>query len=158
MLSNFGAACIVRNRFRTALKYLEMGAARILDVNECADIMVSFYVNYAEALFHNDRFDDALKAAETAARLARGAPPRVQQHTDAFLRDMKADYRRAKKAAAQRKAAEQRGSAAADPGAASADSSWFGWLWGRSEARPNAKTEPPTQAAAVQTAEAPSAA
>ncbi|KAH7723091.1 Protein DDL-3 a [Aphelenchoides avenae] len=48
ILSSFAAACILRNEFKLARKYLSYGIDRIVHINDCAPLVVGYYCNYAE--------------------------------------------------------------------------------------------------------------
>ncbi|KAK5982128.1 hypothetical protein GCK32_003800 [Trichostrongylus colubriformis] len=91
MLNNFGAALIIRNRFELAVKYLAIGIERILYVNECANMMPGYYCNYAEALFHVGRKDEALEWARKAVLVSKSEEPRIQSYAQKFLRDLEKD-------------------------------------------------------------------
>ncbi|KAI6218328.1 hypothetical protein M3Y99_01716000 [Aphelenchoides fujianensis] len=139
LLNNFGAACILRNRFETARKYLEVGIERILHIDECASILVGYYCNYAEALFHCGRTDEALKFAEKAVRLARLEPDRVRNYAERFLKDIRRDQLRTRR--------EQETTRGRESPAERAASSWFGWLGGGKTAE--SVENPPLQRAAT---------
>ncbi|KAK6026883.1 L27 domain protein [Ostertagia ostertagi] len=91
LLNNFGAALILRNRFELAVKYLSIGIERILFVNECASMISGYYCNYAEALFHVGRKDEALEWARKAVLVSKSEEPRVQRYAERFLRDLEKD-------------------------------------------------------------------
>lgn len=71
LINNFGAACILRNRFETARKYLEIGIERILHVNECADIIVGYYCNYAGEVGPLLPYNYLQRRCSTVAKLTR---------------------------------------------------------------------------------------
>lgn len=71
LINNFGAACILRNRFETARKYLEIGIERILHVNECADIIVGYYCNYAGEIDPLPSYNYLQRPCSTVAKLTR---------------------------------------------------------------------------------------
>ncbi|WKX94517.1 hypothetical protein Q1695_011641 [Nippostrongylus brasiliensis] len=91
LLNNFGAALILKNRFELALKYLSMGIQRILYVNECASMIPGYYCNYAEALFHAGRKEEALEWARKAVLVSKSEEPRIQSYAQKFLRDLERD-------------------------------------------------------------------
>ncbi|KAK6017007.1 iron-sulfur cluster assembly accessory protein [Ostertagia ostertagi] len=91
LLNNFGAALNPRNRFELAVKYLSIGIERILFVNECASMISGYYCNYAEALFHVGRKDEALEWARKAVLVSKSEEPRVQRYAERFLRDLEKD-------------------------------------------------------------------
>ncbi|CAD6192031.1 unnamed protein product [Caenorhabditis auriculariae] len=97
LLNNFGAALILKHRFKLALKYLAIGIDRILYVNECAHMLPGYYCNYAEALYHNDRREEALDFAKKAVTLSRSADPRVQSYAQQYLRDLEKDLNKGRK-------------------------------------------------------------
>ncbi|CAD5211835.1 unnamed protein product [Bursaphelenchus okinawaensis] len=140
ILNNFGAACVIRNRFETARKYLSVGIDKILYSPENTDIIVGYYCNYAESLFHTESFDEAVKYAESAVRMARTAPDNVRRYAETFLKQVKQDLRNARRKAAS---SHQQPS----------DSGWFSWLWGSSTkpepATPSTSQTPPETAAAT---------
>jgi tetratricopeptide (TPR) repeat protein len=96
ILNNFGAACILRNRFEIAKRYLEIGIERVLYINECSDIIVGYYCNYAEALFHCGEIDEALKYAEKAVTFSKSAPENLQRYAKNYLKDVKRDQWKAR--------------------------------------------------------------
>uniref|UniRef100_A0A1I7S956 TPR_REGION domain-containing protein n=1 Tax=Bursaphelenchus xylophilus TaxID=6326 RepID=A0A1I7S956_BURXY len=138
ILNNFGAACILRNRFETAKKYLKVGAEKILYAPDCSDILVGYYCNYAEALFHTGSFDEAVQYAEAAVRMSNSAPSEIQTYAQNFLKQMKADLRRARKEAGRR-------SGQPDP------PGWFSWFWGSSSSASSPTKTQGTAAADVRT-------
>ncbi|PIO76546.1 tetratricopeptide repeat protein [Teladorsagia circumcincta] len=91
VLNNFGAALILKNRFELAVKYLSIGIERILFVNECANMISGYYCNYAEALFHVGRKEEALEWARKAVLVSKSEEPRVQRYAERFLRDLERD-------------------------------------------------------------------
>ncbi|VDN20809.1 unnamed protein product, partial [Cylicostephanus goldi] len=96
LLNNFGAVCILKNRFELALKYLSIGIDRILYVNECADMLPGYYCNYAEALFHVGRKKEALEYARKAVSLSRTEEPRIQNYAQKYLKDLEKDCKETK--------------------------------------------------------------
>lgn len=97
IINNFGAACVLRNRFDLARKYLEIGIDRVLNINECSDMIVGYYCNYAEALFHCGQIDEALKYAEKAVSLSKSAPESMQRYAEKYFKDVKRDQWKARK-------------------------------------------------------------
>jgi Flp pilus assembly protein TadD len=91
VLNNFGALCIIRNRFETARKYLEIAIERIIHVDDCSPIIVGYYCNYAEALFHTGNVEEALKYAEKATKLARNEPDKIRKYAEQFYKDLRRD-------------------------------------------------------------------
>ncbi len=81
-----------RLRFSAALKYLAIGIDRIPHLAECADILPGYYCNYAEALFHCGRREEALDYARRAVALAKNAEPRIARYVGEFHRQMLNDY------------------------------------------------------------------
>ncbi|KAI6172334.1 FeS cluster biogenesis domain containing protein [Aphelenchoides besseyi] len=136
LMNNFGAACILRNRFEIARKYLEVGIERILHNNECAPLIVGYYCNYAEALFHSGQIEEALKYAEKAVRLSRSEPDRVQNYAKRFFKDLQRDQRRVYR----EKAYENK----RDSGPSGESSSWFSWPWSSATKTTETKTHEPS--------------
>jgi tetratricopeptide (TPR) repeat protein len=97
LLNNFGAACILRNRFESARKYLEIGIDRIIHIDECSDIIVGYYCNYAEALFHCGKIDEALSYAEKAVRFSKSAPDGIRKYAEKYYKDINRDQWKARK-------------------------------------------------------------
>jgi tetratricopeptide (TPR) repeat protein len=97
LLNNFGAACIIRNRFELARKYLSLGIDRVIQINECAPMIVGYYCNYAEALFHTGSHDEALRYAHRAVQLSRSEPVKIKNYAEKFCRDLERDIRKAGK-------------------------------------------------------------
>uniref|UniRef100_A0AC35TH01 TPR_REGION domain-containing protein n=1 Tax=Rhabditophanes sp. KR3021 TaxID=114890 RepID=A0AC35TH01_9BILA len=84
LLNNFGAACVMKNYFETALKYLSIGITRIVNVSECSDLIVGFYCNYAEALYHTDKKESALSYSEKAIALSKSMSPDIQKYAENY--------------------------------------------------------------------------
>jgi len=91
ILNNFGAICVIKNRFELAKKYLEIGIERILHINECSGLIVGYYCNYAEALFHTGEIDKSLEFAKKAAILAKDEDPKIQKYAANFLKQIERD-------------------------------------------------------------------
>ncbi|CAJ0578015.1 unnamed protein product, partial [Mesorhabditis spiculigera] len=96
LLNNFGATCILRNRFELAKKYLEIGIDRILHVNEAAELIPGYYCNYAEALWHTGNQQKALDYANKAVQLSKGADTRTQKYCQDFQRQLQKDFNKGK--------------------------------------------------------------
>lgn len=94
ILNNFGAICVIKNQFSLAKKYLEIGIDRIIHINECSGLIVGYYCNYAEALFHSGEIEKALDYAKKAAILAKDEDPKIQKYAANFLRQIERDARR----------------------------------------------------------------
>ena len=107
MLNNFGALCVQKNQFELAKKYLEIGVERILHIDECANLIVGYFCNYAEALFHTGKVEEALKYARKAVALAKDDSPNIQRYASTFLKQLERDARK-----------EGKGG----------NSGWFSWL------------------------------
>lgn len=74
-----------------ALKYLEIGAKRVLQVNECAPLLVGYYCNYAEALFHCGQEKKAVEIVRKAELIAQSQEPRIRKHAENFRREIERD-------------------------------------------------------------------
>ncbi|KAH7701535.1 CBN-DDL-3 protein, partial [Aphelenchoides avenae] len=80
--------------FKLARKYLSYGIDRIIHINDCAPLVVGYYCNYAEVLFHTDAHDEALQYARKAVELAQSSSPKVRNHAERFCRMLEKDIRR----------------------------------------------------------------
>jgi len=94
LLNNYGALCNNKNRFESALKYLSIGIERIVQIQECAQLLPGYYCNYAEALFHCGRQDEAIQFAQRALQMAKNADPKVQRYVGDFHKHMLAEHRK----------------------------------------------------------------
>lgn len=93
-MNNFGAICIIKNRFDVAKKYLELGIDRVIHIDECAGLIVGYYCNYAEALFHTGEVEKALEYAKKAAIFAKDEDAKVQRYASNFLKHIEKDARK----------------------------------------------------------------
>uniref|UniRef100_A0AC34QQT9 Uncharacterized protein n=1 Tax=Panagrolaimus sp. JU765 TaxID=591449 RepID=A0AC34QQT9_9BILA len=93
ILNNFGAICVIKNRFEMAKKYLSIGIERVLHINECSGLVVGYYCNYAEALFHTGEVEKALQYARKAVILAKDEDPKLQKYAANFLKQIERDAR-----------------------------------------------------------------
>jgi tetratricopeptide (TPR) repeat protein len=94
VLNNFGALCVMKNRFELAKKYLKIGIDRIVHIDECSSLIVGYYCNYAEALFHTGEIEEALKYAQKAALLAKDDSSNIQKYAATFLQQMEKEARK----------------------------------------------------------------
>uniref|UniRef100_A0AC35GER2 Uncharacterized protein n=1 Tax=Panagrolaimus sp. PS1159 TaxID=55785 RepID=A0AC35GER2_9BILA len=94
VLNNFGALCVMKNHFELAKKYLKIGIDRIVHIDECSPLIVGYYCNYAEALFHTGEIEEALKYAQKAALLAKDDSPNIQKYAATFLQQMEKEARK----------------------------------------------------------------
>jgi len=93
-LNNFAARCISKNKFEMAKKYLSVGIDRVLKIDECAPILVNYYVNYAESLFHCGQVKEAMEYAKQAEMLAQNREPSVKNYAEKFRRSLERDARK----------------------------------------------------------------
>lgn len=77
-----------------ALKYLEIGANRVIHVNEAVPLIVGYYCNYAEALFHCGQVKRAVEIAKKAKLFAQSQPPRIRNYAENFCDELLRDARR----------------------------------------------------------------
>lgn len=107
ILNNFASKCILRHRlnlnkkefilyfrFQLALKYLEIGANRAIQVNNSAPLIVGYYCNYAEALFHSGNIKKAIEIVRKAELMAQSQEPRIKKHAEKFRREIEQDAKR----------------------------------------------------------------
>uniref|UniRef100_A0A1I7ZNJ1 TPR_REGION domain-containing protein n=1 Tax=Steinernema glaseri TaxID=37863 RepID=A0A1I7ZNJ1_9BILA len=94
VINNYSVACIMKNRFKAALKYLELVIDRIIYIDECASMIPGFYCNYAEALWHTGRKDEALEWAQKAVHLSTREEPRIRDYATKFLKQLEDDHKR----------------------------------------------------------------
>uniref|UniRef100_A0A7E4VVJ4 TPR_REGION domain-containing protein n=1 Tax=Panagrellus redivivus TaxID=6233 RepID=A0A7E4VVJ4_PANRE len=93
VLNNFGAICVRHGRFELAKKYLAIGVDRIMHIDECSTLIVGYYCNYAEALFHTGSVEEALEYAKKATILAKDEGPAVLKYSQNFLKALEKDAR-----------------------------------------------------------------
>ncbi|CAJ0919794.1 unnamed protein product, partial [Mesorhabditis belari] len=96
LINNFGAMCIVQNRFELARKYLEIGIDRILHINEAAGLIPGYYCNYAEALWHTGNREKALEYAKQAVQLSKSLDGRTQKYCVDFQKSLQKDFNKGK--------------------------------------------------------------
>lgn len=80
-------------RFELAKKYLEIGLNRVLNVNDCESIIVSYYCNYAEALFHTGNIEKAVEYARKGELMSRSQEERIKKYATNFLKELEKDAR-----------------------------------------------------------------
>uniref|UniRef100_A0AC34GBG5 Tetratricopeptide repeat protein n=1 Tax=Panagrolaimus sp. ES5 TaxID=591445 RepID=A0AC34GBG5_9BILA len=94
VLNNFGALCVMKNQFELAKKYLKIGVERIIHIDECSALIVGYFCNYAEALFHTGEVEEALKYAQKAVLFAKDDSPNIQRYASTFLKEMEREARK----------------------------------------------------------------
>ncbi|TMS33878.1 hypothetical protein L596_001567 [Steinernema carpocapsae] len=94
VINNFSVACIMKNRFEVAKKYISMVVDRIIYIDECASMIPGFYCNYAETLWHTGHKEQALDWARKAVNLSTREEPRIRDFAAKFLKQMEDDYKR----------------------------------------------------------------
>uniref|UniRef100_A0A183C4A4 TPR_REGION domain-containing protein n=1 Tax=Globodera pallida TaxID=36090 RepID=A0A183C4A4_GLOPA len=97
MLCTFGAKCILKNKFEMARNFLEIGVNRVLLVPDSeSTVLLTFYCNYAESLFHTGDFERAVDYAKRAQKLSQASDidPAVRAHVRNFAREMERDVLR----------------------------------------------------------------
>jgi tetratricopeptide (TPR) repeat protein len=57
-------------------------------------LIVGYYCNYAEALFHTGEIEEALKYAQKAALLAKDDSSNIQKYAATFLQQMEKEARK----------------------------------------------------------------
>ncbi|KAK0418278.1 hypothetical protein QR680_013474 [Steinernema hermaphroditum] len=94
VINNYSVACIMKNRFEAAHKYLALVIDRIIFIDECASMIPGFYCNYAETLWHTGRKEEALGWARKAVHLSTREEPRVRDFAAKFLKQLEDDSTR----------------------------------------------------------------
>ncbi|KAI1712009.1 iron-sulfur cluster biosynthesis domain-containing protein [Ditylenchus destructor] len=93
LLNNMGTKLLLKNRFKLARKYLEVGIDRILFQASLTPMIVAYYTAYAEALYHTGDPELALEYALKAEKFAQSMDPHVKSYAEKFRRDMEKDTR-----------------------------------------------------------------
>lgn len=93
VVNNFAARCILRNRFETAKKYLELIIHRVDEIKD-GPFLCNFYCNYAETLFHTGEIDKAIEYAKLAVKCSEGQHEAIEAYANSFCRKMERDARR----------------------------------------------------------------
>jgi len=95
IINNFGAKCNMRRRFDLAKKHLAVGIDRVVNIQECEPILVAYYTNYSEALFHCNQIDEAMTYAIRARELAKSSDdPKIKDYAEKFYKDIEKDARK----------------------------------------------------------------
>ncbi|KAK0393316.1 hypothetical protein QR680_000148 [Steinernema hermaphroditum] len=100
VINNYAVACIMKNRFEAAKKYLALVIDRVIFIDECASMIPGFYCNYAETLWHCGNREEALDWARKAVRLSTREEPRIRDFAAKFLKQLEDDFKRSQSRAA----------------------------------------------------------
>ncbi|KAI1727383.1 tetratricopeptide repeat domain-containing protein [Ditylenchus destructor] len=93
LLNNMGTKLLLKNRFKLARKFLEVGIERILFQPSLTGTIVAYYTAYAEALYHTGDPEKALEYAFKAEKFAQSMDARVKSYAEKFRRDLEKDTR-----------------------------------------------------------------
>ncbi|KAL1244905.1 Tetratricopeptide repeat protein 19 [Trichinella spiralis] len=101
MLNNYAVLLLNRAQFQLARKYYGELVGRAVYCPDIADLLPSFYCNYAEALWHCGEHEEAQKIAKKAIHLAADVKDekqrkRVTEFYNALLKDAQKHERKSK--------------------------------------------------------------
>lgn len=63
-------------------------------MNNSAPLIVGYYCNYAEALFHSGNIKKAIEIVRKAEIMAQSQEPRIKKHAEKFRREIEQDAKR----------------------------------------------------------------